>query len=168
MEGQPPKKEVVPWVLGICFFFPHLHPQVQSTTSTRRIFLVDEEWGDLSVQSYHAAMQHGMENLCGNWLDTTEFLEKTSLFFQFWDQRFFSRQQKIKLYMKLNEGRERTQGYVYIYIPFPGRLLILMIPAFLHRILLEGVRFEAIWMINFPTTWGAKEPQTLPNHRVVI
>ena len=23
-------------------------------------------------------------------------------------------------------------------------------------------------MIDFPTNWGAKEPQNLPNHRVVI
>lgn len=42
-----------------------------------------------------------------------------------------------------------------------------MFPTLMHPILLEGVRFGAIWMMNFPTT-GAKEPQTLPDHRVVI
>ena len=30
-----------------------------------------------------------------------------------------------------------------------------------------GERFGAIWVIYFPTNWGAKEPQNLPNHRVV-
>ena len=29
-------------------------------------------------------------------------------------------------------------------------------------------RFGAIWVIYFPTNWGAKEPQNPPNNRVVV
>ena len=81
------------------------------STLTRRIFLVDEEWGDLSGR---VTIGHG------NLLDTTEFLKKTSpSFFNSFSSTVFSRQQKIKLYMKLHEGRERTQGSIYLYIYIP-------------------------------------------------
>lgn len=56
MEGQSPKKEVVRWVLGIRFFFPHLHPQVHFHLDQAN-FSGGRGVGGPQWQSYHAAMQ---------------------------------------------------------------------------------------------------------------